>query len=403
LTSRRIRMTEKTPKTSTTTNPTTHRPLAGLVAVELGHSVAAPVAGHVLADLGATLIKIENPSGGDDARNWGPPFWHGASAMFQALNRNKFSAAIDLKDAGQLAALHRFLAEETDIVVQNMRPGLVDKIGIGAEALRAANPRLIYCNLWAFGRTGPFKDRPGYDPLMQAFGGIMSVTGEEGRPPVRVGPSIVDQGTGMWAVIGILSALRRLGETGEGCVIDTSLFETTLSWIGTAAANYRASGNVPKRRGSEMGGLVPYKVYEAADGYILIAAGNDNLFRRLAEAVGHPEWLEDPVFATNPERVRNRDIVNGAVQKVIATRSRAEWQDVFDEANVPSAPLQTVDQVIEHAQTQALEICQQTPDGTMSLVGLPLSFDGLRPPLVNGPPTLGADSELILKKRDAAE
>ncbi|NQV54855.1 MAG: CoA transferase [Rhodospirillales bacterium] len=392
-------MTERTAETQSAP----HKPLAGLVAVELGHSVAAPVAGHVLADLGATLIKIENPSGGDDARNWGPPFWHGASAMFQALNRNKFSAAIDLKDPGELAALHRFLVEETDIIVQNMRPGLVDKIGIGADALRAVNPRLIYCNLWAFGRTGPLKNRPGYDPLMQAFGGIMSITGEEGRPPVRVGPSIVDQGTGMWAVIGILSALHRRSETGEGSVVDTSLYETALSWIGTAAASFHASGEVPKRRGSEMSGLVPYKVYEAADGYILIAAGNDNLFRHLAEAVGHPEWLEDPVFATNPERVRNRDTVNGAVQKVIETRSRAEWQKVFDDASVPSAPLQTVDQVVEHAQTQALEICQQTPDGAMSLVGLPLSFDGVRPPLVSGPPKLGADSALILKNKDAAE
>ena len=371
------------------------RPLEGIVVVEIGHSVAAPFAGHVLGDLGATVIKVENPEGGDDARKWGPPFWHGAAFVFQALNRNKFSAAVDLKDDVQREALRRFLVEKADIVLQNMRPGLIGKLGLDA-GLRRDNPRLIYCNLAAFGAKGPLVDRPGYDPLMQAFGGIMSVTGEEGRPPVRVGPSIVDVGTGMWAVIGILSALHRRDLTGEGCEIDTSLFETALSWVNTHAASYLASGRVPGRRGSEHAGMVPYKIFEASDGYVMIAAGNDNLFRRLAGALGNPQWLDDPRFATNPERVKNRDTVNASIQAVVGTRTCADWVSALEQVGVPCAPLQSMDQVLEHPQTKALDIMQTTPDGRMTMVGLPVSFNGVRPALRRGPPSLGADTGLIL-------
>ena len=384
-------------------------PLAGIVAVEIGHSVAAPFAGQVLGDLGATVIKVENPQAGDDARNWGPPYWHGGAFIFQTLNRNKFSAAVDLKNADQRATLRRFLVEKADVVLQNMRPGLVAKLGLDAT-LRRDNPRLIYCNVGAFGAKGPLAARPGYDPLMQAMGGIMSVTGEEGRPPVRVGPSIIDIGTGMWAVIGILAALHRRDLTGVGSTIDASLFETALSWVNMHVASYLASGKVPGRRGSEATGMVPYKVFEASDGYVMIAAGNDNLFRRLAGACGHPEWLDDPRFASNPERVRNRDLVHGSVQAVVAGRSCADWLALLEKAGVPCAPLLTIDQVLDHPQTKALEILQPTPDGKMSLIGLPLSFDGARPPLRRGPPALGADTDAILDafersgaKRGAAE
>ena len=370
-------------------------PLAGIVVVEIGHSVAAPYAGQVLGDLGATVIKVENPQAGDDARNWGPPYWHGAGFIFQTINRNKLSAAIDLKDEDQRAALRRFILEQADVVLQNMRPGLVAKLGLDA-ALRRDNPRLIYCNVWAFGATGPLADRPGYDPLMQAMGGIMSVTGEQGRPPIRVAPSIIDMGTGMWATIGILSALYRRSLTGEGCTIDTSLYETALGWINMHAASYLASGKVPGRRGSEATGMVPYKVFEASDGYVMIAAGNDNLFRRLAVAVGHPEWLDDPRFASNPERVKHRDLVHATVQDVVACRPCAEWLALLDKAGVPCAPLQSIDQALAHPQTEALGMLQPTPDGKMALIGLPLSFDGARPELRRSPPALGADTGAIL-------
>jgi crotonobetainyl-CoA:carnitine CoA-transferase CaiB-like acyl-CoA transferase len=368
------------------------------VVVELGHSVAAPFAGRILGDLGATVIKVENPQHGDDARHWGPPFWHGISTVFGGLNSNKLSVAVDIKSEADRAALRRLLVEKADVVVQNMRPGLVAEFGLDAS-LRNENSRLIYCNLTAFGIVGPLAGKPGYDPLMQAFGGIMSITGEEGRPPVRVGPSIVDMSTGMWAVIGIVAALFRRQATGEGCEIDTSLFESTLSWIGSAASGCLASGKVPTRRGTEMPFLVPYKVYEAADGYLLIAAGNDNLFARLADAVGHREWLADPRFATNPERVRNRETVNAALQAVVQTRPRGHWVEILERARVPCAGLQTVDEVLEHPQTKAVGMLQRTPDGKMAYMGLPVSFDGVRPKMRLGPPELGADTESVLQTK----
>lgn len=373
-------------------------PLTGITVVELGHSVAAPFAAQTLADLGARVVKIENPERGDDARNWGPPFWNGAAVIFQSVNRNKMSAAVNMKDPAQLAALRTFIVEEADIVIQNMRAGLVTQFGIGAE-LREQNPRLIYCNLGAFGAKGPYVNRPGYDPLMQAFGGLMSVTGNDGEPPVRVGVSIIDQGAGMWSVIGILSALHRRDVTGEGCTVDTSLFETALAWINSASASVQATGKAPGRRGTENPGLVPYRVFEASDGYLMIAAGNDNLFARLAKALGKAEWLDDTRFATNPMRVENRPMVNAAVQSVIGTRPVAEWLDIIEPAGVPVAPLQTVDQVIAHPQTLALGMLQPLPDRPdMKLMGLPLSFNGERPALRNAPPELGQHSRLVIAR-----
>lgn len=379
------------------------QPLAGLVVVEIGHSVAAPFAGHVLGDLGAMVLKVENPEGGDDTRAWGPPFSNGMACTFQALNRNKYSVAIDLKDGAQCGTLRQFIIDKADIVIQNMRPGLIGKLGLDSPSLRADSARIIYCNMHAFGARGPLVNRPGYDPLMQAFGGIMSVTGEAGRPPVRVGPSLVDVGTGLWAVIGILSALRRRAETGEGCEIDTSLFETSLSWMQSPIAAYVVTGKVPGRRGTEAPTMTPYKVYSAADDYVMIAAGNDNLFRRLAGALGHPEWLDDPRFATNPERVRNREVVNAAVEAVVNTRPRNEWISILEGVGVPCAALQTLDQVMDHPQTKALGMLQQAPDGSVSLMGLPISFDGTRPPLRKKPPTLGEDTHLVLGRRSKAK
>jgi crotonobetainyl-CoA:carnitine CoA-transferase CaiB-like acyl-CoA transferase len=318
------------------------------------------------------------------------------ACTFQALNRNKHSAAIDLKDADERSALRRYLVEKADIVFQNLRPGLIAKLGLDAASLRRDNPRLIYCNMHAFGASGPLVNRPGYDPLMQAFGGIMSVTGEAGNAPVRVGPSLVDVGTGMWAVIGILSALRRRAETGEGCEIDTSLFETSLSWMHSHIAAYTATGNVPVRRGTEIPSLAPYKVFRAQDDYVMIAAGNDNLFRRLAGALGHPEWVEDPRFATNPQRVGNREVLNAAIEAVVGTRPRNEWIEILEKVGVPSAALQTLDQVMDHPQTKSLGMLQKSEDGSVSLMGLPVSFDGTRPPLRRKPPELGDSTHLVL-------
>jgi crotonobetainyl-CoA:carnitine CoA-transferase CaiB-like acyl-CoA transferase len=364
-------------------------PLSGLVVVELGTSVAAPIGAQIFADLGAKVVKIENPHGGDDARSWGPPFVDGMAATFVAINRNKKSVTVDFKNEAERAALRGFIVREADIVLQNLRPGVVESFGLDAETLRRENPALIYCNLAAFGCVGPMKDKPGYDPLMQAFGGIMSVTGTENSPPVRVGPSIVDQGAGMWAVIGILAALNRRAATGLGCVVDTSLYETALGWMTMHTANYLASRRVPRRLGTENPGIAPYRAFEAADGWIVIAAGNDKLFARLAGVFGRPEWSADPRFATNPERVKNRESLNGMIETIVRTASREVWLTKLDEAGVPCAPMLSLDEVIAHPQSKALGLLQDAPDGGMPLLGLPLQFDRKRPKFRLPPPRLG--------------
>ena len=366
-------------------------PLRGITVIELGHSVAAPFACEALGDLGATVIKIEKPEG-DDARSWGPPFWHGAAALFQNFNRNKKSVVVDLRDAEELAALKRLILERADVVIQNLRPGGGADYGLDAASLRGEKPSLIYCTIGAFGSRGPYKEKPGYDPLMQAFGGLMSVTGEPGRPPVRVGTPIVDIGSGMWSVIGILSALIRRAETGEGAAIETSLYETALAWMGYHAANYQAVPELPVRHGSGAGVIVPYRAFRTTNGYIVIAAGNDKLFNKLAPVLGHPEWVEDPRFRTNPDRVKHRGLLEPVMDEIIAGRSSEEWQQAIDGAGVPCAPMQTIDQVLAHPQTAALGILQKSPDGRFALIGMPLSFDGARPAFRSSPPELGADT-----------
>lgn len=369
-------------------------PLSGITVVELGHSVAAPFCGQILGDLGARVIKVENPGAGDDARAWGPPFWHGSSATFQSLNRNKQSVTADLKDPAQNARLRAFIVGEADVVVQNLRPGGVKRFGLD-DALCRENPRLVYCNLGAFGNAGPWKDKPGYDPLMQAFGGIMSVTGEPGAAPVRVGPSIIDMGAGLWSAIGILAALERRHHTGKGGVVDTSLFETSLSWMTVPIAMALASGREPGRSGSEAAMIVPYKAYRAADRYLVIAAGNDALFRKLCGALGRDEWGEDPRFASNAERVANREVLNALIEGIVATANADEWVDRLDRVGVPSAPMQGVTEVLAHAQTRAVDMVRPLADGSMSLVSLPLRFDGERLPFRAAPPALGADNDSV--------
>ena len=363
-------------------------PLAGVVVVELGQSVAAPFAGQLLADLGAQVIKVEKPAG-DDARKWGPPFLDGAAATFQALNRGKRSVVCDLRDPAQRDALADFIAARADVVLQNMRPGQVEELEIGASALRERKPSLVYCNLGAFGRHGPLAGRPGYDPLMQAFGGIMSITGEAGRPPVRVGPSIVDIGTGLWCVVGVLLALYRRAESGIGGVVDVSLFETAAAWMAPFALQYLASGSVPGRNGSGQAGIVPYRAYRTADGDLVVAAGNDALFEKLCAAVGQRAWAGDDRFATNPDRVANAAELDALLEPVMLTRTTRDWTQAFDDAGVPSAPVQDVEQLLAHEQIAALGMLQQLSGLSQPVLGPALSLDDERPLARLAPPRLG--------------
>ena len=375
-------------------NATDGLPLAGVTVVELCHSVAGPYAGSILADLGADVIKVEAPGTGDYARDWGPPFAHGTSTLFHVLNHNKRGLALDLRDRVTCERLLGFILDHADVVLQNMRPGAIDKLGLGAAALRARKPALITCDLGAYGRSGPLKDRPGYDPLMQAHGGIMSVTGIEGGEPVRVGVSIVDQGAGMWAAMGILAALNKRHVTGEGCHVSPSLFETAIGWMSPHIGGYLSGGAMRRPLGSGVTEIVPHQAFPTSDGYIMVAAGNDNLFRALCGAIGH-DFAADARFATNSNRVENRRTLIPLLEDIFRVHASAEWQSRLDAAGVPAAPIENVAQVLASPQTAALGILQQAPDLDLTLAGLPLEFDGVRPRYRHSAPALGQHNDLL--------
>jgi crotonobetainyl-CoA:carnitine CoA-transferase CaiB-like acyl-CoA transferase len=375
-------------------------PLSGLVVIEIGQSIAAPYAGMILGELGAEVIKVENPRTGDAARGWGPPFTEGAATCFHAVNRAKRGITIDLADPAEVNRLKDLILGRADVVIHNLKFGALDRYGLSGRALTAEKGTLVYCNLGAFGAVGPLRERPGYDPLMQAYGGLMSLMGEDGRPPVRVGVSIVDLATGMWSVIGILAALEERRRTGRGGVVDTSLYETALAWMTIPIAAHLVNGEIPTRQGSGVDMIVPYQAFAATDGYIMVAAGNDNLFRRLCTAIGRPEFAEDPRFRSNKDRVVHRQILIPILANIFATEPITAWVTRLDAAGIPNGPMQTVNQVVADAQTTALGLIQRlsvkSASRPLSLVGLPLSFDGVRPPFAKPAPALGEDNNEIL-------
>jgi len=368
-------------------------PLAGLTILELGHSVAGPYAGLILAELGARVIKVENPETGDYARGWGPPFLDDDATAFHALNRGKESVTLDFSDPEQLGLLRRLIAR-ADAVIQNLRPGLLGKFGIDVADVRAEHPELIWCDIGAFGKSGPLAAKPGYDPLAQASSGIMSVTGEADRPPVRVGVSLVDMGSGMWTVIGLLAALVERQKTGQGAHVATSLFETGLAWMTIPLAAHAVSGEVRKPHGSGLAEIVPYQAFEAADGQVMIAAGNDRLFARLCEAIPGLAGLgADERFRQNRGRVMLRDELIPQIEAAIGRLRVAEVAALLDAAQVPNCPLLRVDQVWTHPQTEAVGIL--TPAGDHRWVGLPFSIDDHRPSSGGVAPRLGAQDQTI--------
>ena len=372
------------------------KPLAGITVVEIGHSVAAPYAGLILAELGAEVIKVENPKSGDYARGWGPPFWNGTASAYHGLNRGKMGVTVDLGNPEEAARLRRLILDRADAVVQNLRSGVMERYGLGAAQLTAEKPELIYCDIGAFGEGGPLSPKPGYDPLMQAFGGVMSVTGEGGgRPPIRVGVSMIDMGTGMWATIGILAALFERANTGRGGAIGTSLYETALGWMALPLAGYQANGEVRRPHGSGTAEIAPYQCFLTAGGWLMIAAGNDGLFRKLCTVLGQPEWGEDARFRTNGDRVVNRGVLIPMLEEKIRAWPIEQLQAALDAAGIPNAPLQDVAQVTAHPQTQAVGIIQEGPDGALATVGLPVKFDGRRSGYERPAPELGQHNDAV--------
>jgi crotonobetainyl-CoA:carnitine CoA-transferase CaiB-like acyl-CoA transferase len=350
----------------------------------------------VLAHLGADVVKVERPEG-DDARRWGPPFWKDTSPGFLAVNANKRSITVDLKDPEAVAWLTALIGE-ADVVVQNLRPGTIDELGLGADALTRRFPRLVYCSVWAFGSTGPMRLRPGYEPLLQAFSGLMMMNGDEGGPPTRVGTSILDYGTGLWAAVGVLAALVRRAATGRGCVVDASLYETGLAWLKGHYASYSTSGVVPERHRTGSHRVVPFESFETTTGPIIVAAGNDRLFAKLARVLGRPEWAADSKYATNAARVENKPTLLAEIAAIFRTASKGEWIDRLEAAGVPCAVINTLPDAAATPQAEALGIVQTVPGETYTLIGLPLSFDGVRPAIRRPPPRIGEHDAEVRKE-----
>jgi crotonobetainyl-CoA:carnitine CoA-transferase CaiB-like acyl-CoA transferase len=381
------------------------RPLDGVRVLDVTTSIAGPYCAEILAALGADVVKVERPDTGDDGRAWGPPFWNGESAMFLTVNAGKRSLAVSLGDERGRDAVLR-LADRADVFLQSLRPGLAERLGLGAEALRARNPRLVYCTVGAYGRVGPLKDEPGYDALMQAAGGLISMTGEPGRPGVRVGSSLIDMGTGMWAALGILAALLEREHTDDGTVVDTSLYETALGYIGYHLVGYLADGTVPRGEGTVFPMVAPYQVFPTRDGELMVAGGNDRLFGLLCNVLDLPELVTDDRFRSNPDRVRNREELVGLVSTRLRERGTEEWLVRLKTAGIPAAPVADVADVVGSEQTQALDMLQTLthpaiPD--LQLPALPLSFDESRAEHATPPPLVGEHPAEVLAELGYSE
>jgi crotonobetainyl-CoA:carnitine CoA-transferase CaiB-like acyl-CoA transferase len=368
--------------------------------LDLTTTLSGPWCTHILSTLGADVIKLERRVGGDDSRRAGPPFWNGSAAVFLATNAGKRSLAIDLKSpAGIEIALD--LAEHCDVFVQNFRPGAAERLGLGFDALRARNPTIVYCNVGAFGPVGPRSEEPGYDPLAQASTGIMSTTGERGRPHVRTGAPFIDHGAGIWAATGILAALLRRDSVGKAQLVDTSLYEVGVNFQPHLIAGYLASGIVPGPIGRAQTVSVPSEAFFASDGDIVIAAGTNRLFATLCETLGLPALAADPRFATNPTRVVNRDELSAILAERFASEPVAVWIERLGKAGVPAAAVSDIGQVVVDEQFEALGMLQAVPDEgnpDLRLVAPPLSIDGERLPLRFRPPSLGEHTREILSE-----
>ena len=371
-------------------------PLQGIRVLDLTSSLAGPTSTEILAALGADVVKIEHPGRGDEARDWGPRFFEGGSVMFFSANAGKRSLALDLKDERGREALLR-LAESADVAVQSLRPGTAERLGIGPDDLRARNEKLVYCTIGAFGRRGPLSAEPGYDPLMQAAAGIMSVTGEPERPPVRVGVSLIDIGTGVWAALAIVATIHE----GRGRTLDLSLYETALSLLPYQLTDVLGGAAPPGRHGTAFPLIAPYEVFPTADGELMIVAGNDRLFASLCAVVDSPELASDPRFASNPLRVEHRDELRELLRPLLARHATDDLLERLRGAGVPASPVLDVGEVARHEQTLATGMLQELAAGT--IVAPPLSADGERVLHRGDPPLLGEHTAAILAEAGYAE
>ncbi len=362
--------------------------LEGIRVLDVSRVLTGPYCSLMLADLGADVVKIEMPGKGDDTRAWGPPFLGGESAYFLSINRNKKSVTVNLKaPEGRKIVLE--LAAHSDVFLENFAPGVAERLGLGYEAVHAANPRIVYCSISGFGQDGPYRDHPAYDIILQGMGGLQGITGEPDRPPVRIGVAVADIAGGMFAAFAIAAALVRRARTQEGERLDVSLLDSQLAWLTYMAANYFATGKDPERAGSRHPTIVPYQAFVTADGYLNVAVGNDDIFRRFCHALGRPELARDPRFATNPKRVENRGALEPLLDAVFRERTNAEWMRLLNAHAVPAGPIYRVSEVAQDPQVASRGMIVQLAHpkaGSIQAFGTP--FKSLHDRTSHSPPPL---------------
>ena len=382
-------------------------PLAGLRILDMSRILAGPYATQLLGDMGADVIKVERPIVGDDTRAWGPPYVTTAdgkatreSAYYMCTNRNKRSIAVDMADPNGAETLRK-LAKKADVVIQNFKVGGLVKYGLDYDALAIHNPALVYCSISGFGQTGPNANKPGYDLLAQGYGGMMSLTGEPDGEPVKVGVGIADIMCGMYASTSILAALRHRDATGEGQHIDIALADTQIAWLANEGVNYLASGQAPKRRGNQHPNIVPYQVFECADGHVIVAAGNDGQFARFATLIGMPELAEDSRFSLNTARLENRDVLIDALAGQLRKMEKGALAAAMEANNVPGGEINTVPEVFASDQVAAREmkISMAHPlaaSGSVDLIGNPVKFSATPVSYRQSPPLCGEHTDEVL-------
>ena len=380
-----------------TTNGT--MPLAGIRVLDLGRHLAGPTAAMWLGDLGADVIKIENPDKGEDARASGPPFYNGESAFFLAANRNKRSLAMDVKTPEGQEIFHT-LAAQSDVVIENFRPGVMEALNIGYDRVAEQNPGIIYCSISGFGADGPFADRPGLDQIIQGFSGLQSVTGFEGGEPVRVGVPIADLLTGLFGAYGVLAALQSRNVTGRGQRVNTSLLESMVGMLGFQATRYLNGGDVPPPAGNHHPINAPYGVFRTQDGYVTIGATGDKRWPKLCQVVGAPEWLEDERFKTNGGRHANRLELAEMISEKLQAKTSDEWVEILNDNSIPCGPIYRVDQALEHPQVRHREMVvelEHATAGAIRLLGLPVKLSETPGDVRLAPPVLGQHTATILR------
>jgi len=384
-------------------------PLAGVRVLDLSRVLAGPMCTQLLGDLGAEVIKVERPDAGDDTRQWGPPFLEDAdgnptreSAYYLCANRNKRSLAVDIsKPEGQ--KLIRDLASACDVLVENFKTGGLKKFGLDYDSVRQFSPGLVYCSITGFGQTGPYAARPGYDLLIQAMGGLMSITGPEGGEPCKVGVAVSDIMCGMYAAVAILAALRAKDASGRGQHIDMALLDAQVAWLANQGQRYLISGEVARRRGNAHPDVVPYQVFKAKDGHVILGVGNDQQFRRFCEFAGRPQLADDPRFASNDRRVKNRDALIPELETLFAVRPLAEWLEGLAARNVPCGPVNSIDQVFADPQVAHRQMTVSLPHplaagGDVTLLANPMRFSETPVSYRRAPPTVGEHTAEVLKE-----